>query len=401
MRWWRSAYPGLVLLAGLLFLDPRAGRAQAKDKDDNAVPVDFTTVDRVLLKGAFYPSARGKLAPTVLLLHAFGEDSNKTEWLNLAAALQQKGYAVLRFDFRGHGNSTSVEPGVARMVPGFWDQKENQQGYKKFNTATARKTTTIDYKDFTLNYHRILINDIAAAKEFLDEKNDAGECNTSNLILIGAKEGATLGAGWLNSEWHRFRVIGELPRIVTVNTLNQVKLDLVNPEGANVTAAVWLSMTDKFSDKTGNVGVNPAAALVKAGTVGKTPMVFFYGDRDEKGKVVAEACVKAIKGTDKKTYPLTYAVKVPGAEKLAGSHLLGKGVNLGGTVIEYLEQAQKGKSPKHKTHQDKMDIYVWRYYYSATQQRTVVARSRGEVLPIFGSYQSFLRTGSATGSAPY
>src|SRR5947209_5614593 len=125
MRFLRRPYLGLLLLAGLLFLDPRAGRAQG-----NAVPVDITTVDRVELKGAFYPSAQGKAAPTVLLLHEFGKDSKSTEWLKLAEALQQKGYAVLRFDFRGHGDSTGIQPGVAGMVPGFWDKKENQQGNK-------------------------------------------------------------------------------------------------------------------------------------------------------------------------------------------------------------------------------------------------------------------------------
>src|SRR5271166_482289 len=99
-----------ALLAGLLLaLSTRAVRAQGGAM---AKAVDIQTADFVQLKGHWLPSPQGKEGPTVLLLHAFGEDCKTAGWINLAKALNAKGYAVLRFDFRGHGDSKTVEPGM-------------------------------------------------------------------------------------------------------------------------------------------------------------------------------------------------------------------------------------------------------------------------------------------------
>ena len=107
---------------------------------------------------------------TVLLLHGYGEDCKSAGWISLAKALNEKGYAVLRFDFRGHGDSKAVEPGMPNAnpmlaVPGFWDQAENRTGIR----GVKGRPTEIDAKHFTPGYHRILANDIAAAKAFLDK----------------------------------------------------------------------------------------------------------------------------------------------------------------------------------------------------------------------------------------
>src|SRR5262252_1808860 len=93
---------GLALIALL-----QTGPARAADKFSK---VTFDTVDGVTLQGTFYPSPKGKDEPTVLLLHKIGSDSHKDGWDGLAKALNDKGYSVLSFDFRGHGKSTSVEP---------------------------------------------------------------------------------------------------------------------------------------------------------------------------------------------------------------------------------------------------------------------------------------------------
>src|SRR5207248_3227794 len=62
---------------------------------------------------------------------------------------------------------------------------------------------TISHKDFNFGYYPYLIADIAAAKAFLDSKSDARELNSSNLIIIGAGEGALLGQAWVKSEFYR------------------------------------------------------------------------------------------------------------------------------------------------------------------------------------------------------
>src|SRR6516165_7794699 len=71
--------------------------------------VRFETVDYVTIQGTYYPSDKGKRAPCAILLHPIGENSQMEGWDDLAKTLQKKGIAVLTFDFRGHGDSTSVE----------------------------------------------------------------------------------------------------------------------------------------------------------------------------------------------------------------------------------------------------------------------------------------------------
>ncbi|HYT90834.1 MAG TPA: hypothetical protein VEL76_19145, partial [Gemmataceae bacterium] len=157
--------------------------------------VRIPTVDGVDLRGTFYAGQRGQKSPCVMFLHAFGEDGARPGWVPLIAELQQAGFAVLRFDFRGHGDST-------RVNAAFWKQSANVSGIRGGKAGKVQ----IVAKDFASNYRCVLANDIAAARAFLDERSFMGECDSTNMILIGEKDAATLGALWLNSECYRYRV---------------------------------------------------------------------------------------------------------------------------------------------------------------------------------------------------
>ena len=103
---------GLTLLTGLTPADAQDKKDPAKkpeEKTGDFERVRFDTVDQVELHGTFYPSTKGKRASCVLLLHALGKDSQQEGWDKLAKELQSKGYAVLAFDFRGHGKSDRVD----------------------------------------------------------------------------------------------------------------------------------------------------------------------------------------------------------------------------------------------------------------------------------------------------
>src|SRR5262249_4450872 len=192
-------------------------RAQGVDR------VKFETVDGVELHGKFYPGKGGSKSACAILLHNIGSDTQQDGWDRLATKLQENGLAVLAFDFRGHGNSQSVQPS-------FWTRPHN---------AAVRgnaKKESISFKDYQRGYYPVLVNDIAAAKTFLDRRNDEGQCNSRNLILVGAQDGAVLGAMWLASELHRYQVIAQIPLL---------KLD-ERPEGKAVVACVWLSMMPTF-----------------------------------------------------------------------------------------------------------------------------------------------------------
>src|SRR5205085_4628381 len=114
---------------------------------DKSTKVTFDTSDGVTLQGTYYASPKGKDEPTVLLLHKLGTDSHKDGWDNLAAALNDKGYTVLSFDFRGHGNSTAVDKDK------FWAYDWNRRYIKNgIDPKTGKGKDSVNQKDFVPGY---------------------------------------------------------------------------------------------------------------------------------------------------------------------------------------------------------------------------------------------------------
>jgi hypothetical protein len=279
---------GLVLGFVSLLL-PCAGGARAQEKKNHET-VRFETIDAVELKGTYWPSTRGRKGPVAILLHRPNGSSSEDGWHLLGDDLQKAGFAVLAFDFRGHGDSTGVSPE-------FWDFPHNVQNVKR---KGGTKPTSIAAADFMPRYWQHLINDITAAKRYLERRyNDSGECNTSNIVLIGAEGGATLGALWLETELKRYRLV------------NGVKNK--TPEGKDVVACVWLNMS-------GYLGGSPVAQLktwlknAGNGREIKIPMAFLYG-KDDKNRAESWAVelVKAIRPNYKP------GVKAPKTDELRGT----------------------------------------------------------------------------------
>jgi pimeloyl-ACP methyl ester carboxylesterase len=261
---WLGAIVGGVFVALL----PSARPASVLPKPQK---VQFDTVDEVQLEGYFYGSEPEGKAPAVILLHDLGGSSQQAGWIQLAKKLQDNGFAVLMFDFRGHGNSTTVDPA-------FWRVPVNN----RLKNANPKKQQ-ISYKDFGAGYLPMLVNDIAAARRFLDGKNDGRECNTSNLVLIGAQEGATLGALWLASEWRR-----KPPR-------KDGEGSDQTPHGQDVAAAVWLSISPTLG--------GPRGATVRLDNWvrplrDKTPMAFLFGEEDKASAALANQLVSVVLKAD-------------------------------------------------------------------------------------------------------
>jgi hypothetical protein len=389
MRWLQRRTLLVAVAALALLFSPTVVRAQNDPKD-----VQFTTADGVEISGTFYPSSKGNKARTVLMLHDFGEHSRKASWVELAKSLQKADYAVLTFDFRGHGESTKVKPGTPAApqqpgIPGFWDKLENASGFRPGVYVQGKpRPTEIEWKQFTPGYHRILVNDIAAAKAFLDQANDNAECNSGDLVLLGAREGATLGAVWLNSEWHRYKYLPPQQGFAGA-------LDLQNPEGQAVVACVWLSFTDKFAGPTDKTPYNvvPTGILNEPGRKRMVPMIFFYGEGDKAGERVADTAVKFIKGKDKnadKNYKATLAVKLPGAAGAVGHGLLVDQLKLDKEITTYLGRALDGKTVPVKSRVNSQDSYYWQAYENGVL-RQILARPKGLALVKFGAYNLFVR----------
>lgn len=289
-----------------LLLVPQLGFAQGKPQ-----PVHFQSVDKVEIKGTFYPASRGK-APVVMLLHEFGKNRQQSGWNELALRLQKEGYAVLSFDFRGHNDSTGVEQE-------FWRLPINARTFRP-----NRDRDQITYKDIARNaaYYPMLIQDIAAAKRYLDQRNDAGDCNTSNVIVIGAQESAALGSLWISSEFAR-------PHLIPHPTNPALFGPVIDPErrveGLDIKAAVWLSMPERLRNIPTRTWLNSAEIR------DKVPMAFIYGDQD-RGSAAAAKSLHAM--LSKNSATRTRAKKT----KEKGDELLGKkALNTEEDIVSYLK----------------------------------------------------------------
>jgi alpha-beta hydrolase superfamily lysophospholipase len=288
---------GLALTA--LPLAERPAEAQAANTTQE--PAKFDTVDSVELHGTFYPGGRGTKSPCAMLIHSIGENSQKEGWDELAKELQKTGISVLTFDLRGHGDSTSVGPS-------FWSNSVNQT-LKSFRSSKTKDKITS--KDFTsLAHYKMMVNDVAAAKRYLDRRNDASECNSANTILIGAESGATLAAMWLSWAMRTPKqMVGLIGAVPTRQT-----------EGQDVACAVWLSISPKL-----NTYAVSNLYTYLGGTKDKVPMYFLYGENDTHASRLAKQLSDSLtRGSGDKRYKETTGHRAVKDTKLAGRELLGK-----------------------------------------------------------------------------
>jgi pimeloyl-ACP methyl ester carboxylesterase len=331
----RSLNLAVLALAFAVALLPSVVRAQ-----DNVEKVTFDTVDQVKLQGLYYPSTKGKKAPAVLMLHKIGGSSTQDGWDKLALDLQKAGFAVLIFDFRGHGNSTTVHTD-------FWKDSVN----KVLPGATAAKPKeTISFKDFPASYYPQLVNDITAARGYLDKRNDGGDCNSSNIIVIGAEDGAALGMMWVYSEQLRYRV-------TAYNSITGQYTKDPAPEGSGISAAIWLSIAPGI----GNLRTPMKDWTRYAGAEKNVPMAFVYGEKDTASKGVSEALLALAKDKDGKN-------KWTGAQAIKGTDLKGHGLlsdkvdGRSWIVDNYLKKLMEDKAmPAWQLKEVRKNGFVWEF----------------------------------------
>jgi alpha-beta hydrolase superfamily lysophospholipase len=294
-----SIRAGATLIAAGTFLVTHSG-ARAQDKEKTGEEIQFETADKVELRGKFYASKKSK-APCAILLHNLGGNRQQKGWEDLAEKLSND-FAVLSFDFRGHGDSTNVDPV-------FWKTSANMM-----IRGAAKMPSKISFKDFPDAYYPMLVNDIVAAKRYLEQQNDAGACNASNIVVIGAQDGAAIGALWIAAEW-------KIPKL-TKNAFGVYVSDPSNKvAGEDIAAAVWLSIPRK-SRYAGNRDVLTWMTGQGSKVRDKVPMVFFYGKEDQQAASAATALLAELKRAGKEKLDLTGTREKDG--KFAGVDLLGK-----------------------------------------------------------------------------
>jgi pimeloyl-ACP methyl ester carboxylesterase len=294
----------------------------------NAQRVPVTTADGVELDGTYFPSpAAGRNAPCVMMVHKYGTDRSKVDWIGLAVKLQEAGLAVLTFDLRGHGNSTQLSnPDM------FWRQPFNRNGIRG-GTSPNRKSV-IDYKDFKPSYFPFLVNDLAAARRFFELKNDAGEVNVHSLTILGAQEGAGLGFLFTAAEYNRIYRVG-----VTALQSNGTSYNA----GEDIAAGVWLSLTMRPATPSGggpNYHFNMVNWIRSHPLMrDRTPMCFIFGVQDRASKNDSETVFKMMSGTGSRPEQKLNELKpIPGTN-LAGPALLGQpALNVPELVFKYCQK---------------------------------------------------------------
>ena len=201
----------------------------------------------------------------------------------LAEALNAEGYAVLAIDFRGHGESTHVGAQFGQFP--------HNRGVALAPRPPGRPggmndvAGTITFRSFPPAYFVRLVNDIAAAKAFLDNKDRAGQVDAANLVLVGIGDGASIGTLWLATESARFRLAeGATPG----PGAKYAPL----PEVRHVAGGIWLN----FHLTVGGVDRTTALAnwLQEAGRTQQTPMTFLYNRLDAVGRRNAANAIAAL-----------------------------------------------------------------------------------------------------------
>ncbi|HEY4759149.1 MAG TPA: alpha/beta fold hydrolase [Thermoguttaceae bacterium] len=172
---WAVIFPFIAFLPALFAAenDETAKKTGAAEKaalvEELPKPEDvtLTTNDGLRLVMSFYPGTKGKQSMPVVLLHAWKQ--NRTYYTqDLARYLQANGCAVAVPDLRGHGDSTRLMGARGKDEP--------------INAATMSTS------QFTL----MVTQDMKAVKEFLWERNNAGELNLDKLCVVGAEMGASV-----------------------------------------------------------------------------------------------------------------------------------------------------------------------------------------------------------------
>jgi pimeloyl-ACP methyl ester carboxylesterase len=214
---WRLSFSTALrcaILLGVLFPVDVRGADEEQTEIPDPEELTLETADGVLLRATYYPGTYENKSVPIILLHGFKHD--RSEFEELAKALQKQGNAVIAPDLRGHGESTDVRrPGSERI--------------EKIAAASLR----------VADFEAMVKYDVETVKVFLRDKNNDGDLNIDKLCLVGAEMGAMVAANWAAFDWSAENA----PQLSTGKQGQFVKsLVLISPEpnfkGLKLTAAL-------------------------------------------------------------------------------------------------------------------------------------------------------------------
>jgi hypothetical protein len=332
------------------------GAAAAAQDPKGPEEKSFRTADGVKLRGLFYKSAKGGSAPVVLMLHAYKANPDEAVWADTAQQLVKQGFNVLRFDFRGHGKSTDIDPAE------FWTHPMNRGNVQLTRGLTHATDGSIKVEDFKPSYYPMLVQDIAAARNLIDLLNDTGELNASSIYLLGAGDAVNLGLFFISTEWLRERQKPNnfnlfVPPHLQVVSPRRNPLAGTEPAGLDYGGAIWLGPAKAPGGiSTSNLRswvISPYALKMRT----ETPMLFIHGDKDKSGEAYARTLFNDVLAVTAKSSPgggtllrpeQTFVREVKDSGN-TGVKLLGNNLGTEKLIEDFLtavEKERKGKTRK-------------------------------------------------------
>ncbi len=364
MRRWFAAPAVLFAAIGLASMHAPPAAAQPPAPEEES----FLTADGVQLKGIFHAADPAKVpnagaAPVVILMYPPGVDRDMTkgDWKGLAAALNDKGYHVFRFDWRGHGKSLDIKDPMKFWTNPYMNGNTcNYNLYIKGGPPRKPLKNDLAFKDLTRpeRFLPAYLNDLAAVRVHLDTKNDNKALNASSIYLIGAGDAATIGMAWMTAEWQRPMVF-PAPGLLGINVpgyeyvpqrLNIAAGNFPPEGGQDISGAVWLSATRPTSvtEATVKKWVSTQAPKVRE----SNPMLFLYADKDATGKKTSEFFFNEVLiGNKAKAQALnlnpltqTFIKEVKDGKELRGTQLLGTNLKVESTMLDFMNEIQKARA---------------------------------------------------------
>ena len=361
--WLPLAALALGIGSGIAFgqVDPKPAEAKPVEPKIDTEGVSFDTADGVTIQGTLYApifdektritaAKDAANAPVVILLHSYMADPNKGDWDGLAKTLAARGFHVLRFDFRGHGKSTVINEKV------FWANRYANSAYfpkLASKKPLPNKLDSGEFKNAVQNYLPVLVNDIVAARVFLDKKNDQGTLSTSSVYLIGATDAAANGMLYLTAEETRPQKVTEFEakRLTDLPApQNAFSFEPRTSCGKDIAAAIWLSpkRPSPYSEQ-----IFKDWAKVFPDLRDFNPVYCIQGDGDADSTKVSRSIVDGMlvaKPSSKTINELKFTGSVQVSKtKAVGVDLLGKQLSTEKLILDYLQKIEGDRKVVTKT----------------------------------------------------
>lgn len=379
----------LLFFAAAVGLADPGPRAAAQPKD-GVVEETFRTADGVELYGKFSAStnkaANARSSPVVVLLYepGAGNDMTKGDWGTLTKKLNDEGYHVYQFDWRGHGKSTDIKDPDRFWLKSLYLNGTQANGapnaYIKGGPGKPLKDKLSIAKDVTnaTKFYPAYAMDLAAVRYHLDTKNDNGDLNTSSIYLIGAGDTAGLGLAWLTMEWKRPAVKPGDNQLAIAGAAGAARYDFIGQElrgdfdeaGQDYAGAVWLSASRPAAFPANTMKTWVSKTTFAPQLRNNTPMLYLHGDKDAKGKTDAAFYFNEVlvadpkKGSTLAPLKQTFVKGLEGGGTDRGLKLLGNGaVKAEDTILKFLKEVQKERQRTASKQRKYENSYGVNLYY--------------------------------------